>query len=57
MKIGEAKPTYYSNRQKLVDQIRDLASKKEKAEQKAEAEAKAQADARAEAFGGHGRRT
>lgn len=33
MKIGEAKPTYYSNRQKLVDQIRDLASKKEKAEQ------------------------
>ena len=32
MKIGEAKPTYYSNRRTLVDQIRDLASKKEKAE-------------------------
>ena len=32
MKIGEAKPTYYSNRQTLVDRIRDLASKKEKAE-------------------------
>ena len=33
MKIGEAKPTYYANRRQLVDQIRDLASKKEKAEQ------------------------
>ena len=32
MKIGEAKPAYYSNRRMLVDQIRDLASKKEKAE-------------------------
>ena len=32
MKIGEAKPTYYANRRQLVDQIRDLASKKEKAE-------------------------
>jgi len=32
MKIGEAKPAYYSNRRMLVEQIRDLASKKEKAE-------------------------
>lgn len=32
MKIGEAKPAYYSNRRMLVDQIRDLSSKKEKAE-------------------------
>ena len=32
MKIGEAKPTYYYNRQVLVDQIRDLHDKKTKAE-------------------------
>ncbi len=34
MKIGEAKPVYYSNRQQLVDQIRDLAKQKEEAEKK-----------------------
>ena len=32
MKIGEVKPEYYLNRQKLVDQIRDLHDKKIKAE-------------------------
>ena len=34
MKIGEAKPIYYSNRKELVDQIRDLAHQKEEAEKK-----------------------
>ena len=32
MKIGEAKPIYYANRRELVDQTRDLFSRKEKAE-------------------------
>ena len=32
MKIGEARPTYYQNRQTLVDQLRDLTKQKEKAE-------------------------
>ena len=32
MKIGEAKPTYYSNRSQLVEQIRTLYDKKIKAE-------------------------
>lgn len=34
MKIGEAKPIYYGNRQQLVDQIRDLSRQKDEAEKK-----------------------
>ena len=34
MKISEAQPTYYANRRELVDQIRTLADRKEKAEQR-----------------------
>ncbi len=34
MKIGEAKPQYYANRTRLVDQLRDLSKRKEAVEQK-----------------------
>ena len=34
MKISEAQPTYYANRRELVDQIRTLADRKDKAEQR-----------------------
>ena len=34
MKIGEAKPIYYANRKKLVDQMRSLSKQKEEADKK-----------------------
>ena len=34
MKIGEAKPIYYENRKKLVEQMRSLSAQKKEAEQK-----------------------